>query len=68
MALSDPITKYLTQFTRFVYEMTLQDLATYSSGLPFNLSTNVRTKEEVIEKIAHWKSKYNAQEAWIILT
>jgi beta-lactamase class C len=65
MSLSDPLNKYLKDLPASFQDMKLQDLATHTSGLPRNISSDVQTKEEVMSYLSNWKAEYNPEEEWL---
>jgi beta-lactamase class C len=65
MGLTDPITKYLPNLPESWNEINLQDLATHTSGLPFNLPSNINDKQAFDDYVQNWKPKTGSEEQWI---
>jgi len=65
MSLSDPLKKYLKELPTSFNDITLQDLATHTSGLPHQLSHDIQNKEEALTSLSTLKSEYDPKEEWI---
>jgi beta-lactamase class C len=59
MKLSNPITRYLPSLNKQspnpFQSMTLEQLGTYTAGLPFNVPDNIHTDAELSQYWAHWQ-------------
>lgn len=65
MGLTDPVTKYLKELPDGWKEITLQDLATHTSGLPFNLPSNVNDREAFNNYVQSWTPKTGPEDVWM---
>jgi len=54
MALDDPVTKYVKALPAAFNKISLRDLATHTSGLPFDPPGNVTTSAELKDYLNHW--------------
>ncbi len=61
MQLADPVSKYVKGLPASFDKITLQDLATHTSGLPFNVPANVKTMDELKEYLQHVAVKPESQ-------
>jgi len=64
MSLNDPVTKYVKDLPATFNKMTLQDLATHTSGLPFNPPRNITTQDELKQYFSKWSPRDNAYDQW----
>lgn len=63
--LDDSITHYLTALPASFEDMTLENLATHTAGLPFELPDAVRDTTALQHYLETWKPQYGADEDWI---
>ncbi len=63
MALTDPVRKYLPDLAPGFDKVTLQELATHTGGLPFQLPANVQTADQANAYLANFQPK-NMNEEW----
>lgn len=66
MKFSDSMTHYLTQFTRnpHLTRISLEQLATFASGLPFNQPDSINTKFQLQWYLLHWQPAASAKPRW----
>jgi len=64
MALNDPLTKYVKGLPQSFDKIKLQDLATHTAGLPFNLPRNINNQIELQEYLNDWSPKGLPGEEW----
>jgi beta-lactamase class C len=64
MSLSDPVTKYIKNLPGSFNHITLQNLATHTSGLPFNPPLHVSTSSELQAYLENWKPGVASGEEW----
>jgi beta-lactamase class C len=64
MYLTDPVTKYVKDLPSSFDHITLQSLATHTSGLPFTIPASVTTETELQAYFANWKANNNFQNRW----
>lgn len=62
--LDDPVKKYITELPSNFEEITLKNLATHTSGLPFNSPSSIQTRTELETYLTQWKPAYAANEQW----
>jgi len=64
--ITDPMTNYLTQFSKnaFLKKITLEQLATFSSGLPFNQPDEIATKSQLQQYLLYWEPKSTTENQW----
>lgn len=65
MALTDPVTKYVKDLPESFNKIKLQELATYTSGLPLNLPASVKTPEEIKQYFTSLTDDVEPGEQWI---
>jgi len=65
MSLNDPITKYVKEVPESFHNIKLQDLATYTSSLPFNLPKNINTQAELKKYLTTWSADADPGEQWL---
>lgn len=64
MGFSDPIDKYIHGLPDSFDDITLQDLATHTSGLPFNLPKTIQSRKALEGYFAKWAPEYASEEQW----
>ena len=64
MQLDDSITKFMPQLPDTYEDITLKNLATHTSGLPFNLPPSVTTQALLEKYLQKWKPPYEAEDEW----
>lgn len=66
MKFSDSMTHYLTQFSRNPHfnRISLEQLATFASGLPFNQPNSINTKYQLQWYLLHWQPEAYAKNKW----
>ena len=64
--LSDSVTDYLVDFSknRYFKKMTLEQLATFTSGLPFNQPDCIATKKQLQDYLLHLKPSLENKNTW----
>lgn len=65
MNLSDPITKYLPDLSQDYADISLQTLATHTSGLPFTVPKNITTVTGLHQYLMHWSPDDAPGEQWL---
>lgn len=64
MGLNDSVTKYITDLPESFNKITLQDLATHTSGLAFKAPENIKNQTELSDYFAKWSPEYAPGEQW----
>jgi beta-lactamase class C len=64
MELSDSVEKYVKHLPDSFDDVTLKDLATHTSGLPFNVPDEVVTRAQFNNYLAAWSPEHDAGEQW----
>lgn len=64
MSFSDPVTKYLTNLPSSYKKIRLQDLATHTSGLPFDLPAGTTTTDEMNEFLDSYSPESDPGDEW----
>jgi beta-lactamase class C len=64
MSFTDPVTKYVKDLPASFNKIKLQDLATHTSGLPFNPPKNIETHAELKNYLANWSSDADPGDEW----
>lgn len=64
MGLNDPVTKYVKDLPSGFSHITLQNLATHTSGLPFNVPASVTTTSELQAYLENWQPRVASGEEW----
>jgi len=64
MSFNDPVKKYIKDLPDVFNEISLQNLATHTSGLPFNVPNNVATPTQLQNYLANWKPNVDPNERW----
>ena len=64
MALNDPVTKYVKGLPESFDKIKLQDLATHTSGLPFDAPDNITTQDELQQYLSHLSPKEFPGDQW----
>ncbi len=64
MSFNDPVKKYITDLPATFNHITLQNLATHTSGLPRNVPNNVITQAELKDYLAHWQPTVDPSDRW----
>jgi len=65
MGLNDSLDKYVKHLPDSFDDISLQDLATHTSGLPFNVPDDVVTRSQFKKYLAAWSPEYNSGEQWV---
>ena len=65
MQLDDSITKFIQTLPATYEDITLKNLATHTSGLPFNPPASVTTQVAFSKYLQEWKPQYEADSEWI---
>lgn len=65
MALNDSVKKYVKDLPDNFKNIKLQDLATHTSGLPFNTPNNIQTKAELQKYLTTISPEYQPEQAWV---
>lgn len=65
MSLNDPVSKYVKGLPETFNKVRLQDLATHTSGLPFNPPGEIGTQDELKEYLSKWSPDAEPGEQWI---
>lgn len=66
MNFTDSLTHYLTQLAAnpFLNRISLEQLATFASGLPFNQPDSINTKQQLQQYLLHWQPAAPTQFQW----
>ena len=65
MELNDSAEKFVKDLPDSFDDVSVQDLATNTSGLPFDVPENVATRSQLKKYLATWAPEHNAGEHWI---
>lgn len=64
MGLKDPVKKYVHDLPETFDDITLQDLATHTAGLDFNVPQNVKSYADLKKYLSQWTPEDAPEEAW----
>ncbi len=62
---NQPVKKFLPTLSTKLEKMTLQDLATYTGGLPFDLPTTIKTPAELQHYLSKLEPIYAPEQKWL---
>jgi beta-lactamase class C len=65
VALNDPITKYMPQLPESFDNVSLLNLATHTSGLPFNVPEAVKNEAELYQYLDQSETNYTPNKQWV---
>jgi beta-lactamase class C len=64
VSLTTPVSHYLPHLPTYFDKITLQNLATHTSGLPFTVPDQVKTQAALDKYLKTWFPKYGPSEEW----
>ena len=64
VGLNDPVTKHMSQLSDSLEDISLLNLATHTSGLPFNVPASVQTEAELYQYLDKSGSQYTPNKQW----
>lgn len=69
MKLSDSVTKYVSDITpssrNKFNQITLENLATHTSGLPFNVPRSINSRTKLAKYLSSWKNPASVGASWL---
>lgn len=65
MQLSDSLKKYVTGLPARYESISLRDLATHTSGLPFDVPQTIKTQAELEKYLTEWSPEQKPGEQWV---
>lgn len=65
MQLTDSVSKYIPDLSQAFGDITLQSLATHTSGLSFNVPGNVKTQDDLKEYLTDLSPQYAPNQQWV---
>jgi beta-lactamase class C len=65
MDLDDSPRKYLPELPKTFDEITLQELATHTASLPFDLPRSLKEHDDLIDYLSKWSPSYTPGNKWI---
>lgn len=65
MSFTDPVSKYLPDFSQAFDNTTVQSLATHTSGLPFSAPATLKTPEDLTKYVSTLSPSYTPNKQWV---